>query len=108
MDKSSQGAYPQQATWQTGTPASDVASRLATAKITKNPNYSYGTSPVGGSSQPFFSNGLLAAEQINNTLTLISYTSALNGVGGPEDQKLPFGSVILSLCNNAACTNAPK
>jgi hypothetical protein len=100
MDQGSVGSYPQQATWQTGTPSPDVASRISTAKIKKNPNYSYGTSPAAGY-YTFVTNGLLAAEQVNNTLTLVSYSHS-------GDQQLPYGSVILGLCANASCSNAPK
>jgi hypothetical protein len=100
MDLSSSGPYPNQSIWQTGTPAPDVSARLYTAKIRKNPNYSYGTTPEGGSGV-FYNNGLLAAEQVNTSLTLVSYTSF------GTDQQLPVGSIIFTLCANAACTNAP-
>jgi hypothetical protein len=104
MDLTPEGGYPQESVWQTGAPAPDVASRLATAKVAKNPNYSYGTSPEADGSG-FYNNGLLAAEQINNKLTLVSYT--YNSAGPANDQRLPYASIVLGLCNNAACTNAP-
>ena len=97
------GAYPNQATWQTGAPAPDVAARLAAAKVPDNPNYSYGLTEIGGGANgPFYvSNGLLAAEQVSNELTLISYTT-YHG-----DQSGQAGSIIFGLCADSTCSNAP-
>jgi len=100
MEQASGGSWPEQSIWQTGTPAPDVASRLNTAMVRRNPNYSYGTTPEGGNAV-FSNNGLLAAEQVNTSLTLVSYS------GNTGDQQLPVGSIIFALCANAACTNAP-
>ena len=100
------GAYPNQATWQTGAPAPDVAARLASAKTPINPNYSYGLTDInGGSGVGNFnnSNGLLAASQISGGLELISYTDGYN-----HDQPEQQGSIFFDLCADATCSNAPK
>ncbi len=98
--------YPNQATWQTGTPAPDVAARLTAAKVINDPDYSYGLTNIGGGGGCCggFSgnNGLLAAEQINDQLELISYTDVYG-----QDQPEQTGSIVFGLCENASCSNAP-
>ena len=107
MDASPDGYFPDQATWQTGAPAPDVAARLTAAKVPLDPNYSYGTTEVGnylgcGNNGFQNNNGLLAAEQINNTLELVSYTGCEGG-----DYPQQTGSIVLGLCTDKACSNAP-
>jgi hypothetical protein len=106
MDQAPDGNFPDQATWQTGTPSPDIQARLTHAKAATNPNYSYGLTAVGGNGggySPFVNDGLLAAEQLNGTLTFFSYTDS-NG----NDQTNVQGSIVFTLCANAACSNAPQ
>ena len=108
MEQNPDGDFPEQATWQTVSPAPDIAARLAAAKVPSNsPEYSYGITAVGGSGygpQAFVhNNGLMAAEQVNNTLTLVSYTNYYN-----QDVSTQAGSITLNLCADSACSNAPK
>ncbi len=109
MDTSPDGNFPQQAVWQTGAPAPDVAARLNAAKVPPNGNYSYGTFPVGNhldgccNGNDFSSDdGLLAAEQVGQSLILTSYTD-----GDGHDQPDLTGSITLGLCTDKACSNAP-
>lgn len=99
MDKQPNGAFPGQAVWQTGAPAPDVAARLNKAKIPKNPNYSYGVVSVAGGNAFSGSNGLLAAEQIGSNLTLFAYS---------DYYTTSQGSIVLTLCADTVCSNAPK
>jgi hypothetical protein len=101
MEKPADAAFPNQAIWQTGNPAPDVATRLATAKVPNNPNYSYGLSPVGNTYY-FPTNGLLAAQQVNSNLNLVSYTYNKGDVASQ------VGSVVFVRCADTACSNAPK
>ncbi len=84
-----------------------MAKRLAAAKVPNNsPQYSYGITQVGdgdnGEPDAFLSNnGSLAAEQVNNDLTLISYTQP-NG-----DLSNQAGSITFVLCANSTCSNPP-
>jgi hypothetical protein len=98
---------PTQSTWQTGTPAVNLLSRLATAKISVDPNYSYGLNaqraPNGICAFP--SNGIIAAQQIGEQLTIFSF-SASNCAGG-GDNPTPMGSVVFTMCADSACSNAP-
>lgn len=89
---------PFQAVWQTGSPAPDIAARLSAAKVPNNPTYSYGYAAIGNFSL-FCSNGLLAAQQVANTITLVSYSAC----GDSSTQK---GSVILKMCVDTKCSNA--
>lgn len=104
MAQNPNGDFPNQATWQTGTPAPDVQARLTAAKVVANPNFSYGLTVNGGGTGGFHrSNGIMAAQQVNSTLTLSSYTAY-----GGSDSALTTGSVVFTLCADTACSNAPK
>jgi hypothetical protein len=105
MEQNPDGDFPDQATWQTGAPSPDVEARLKAAKVNTNPNYSYGLTAVGGAvaGGAFNNDGLLAAEQVNGALTLFSYTDSTG-----KDQPTVQGSIVFTLCANAACSNAPK
>ncbi len=107
MDVAPTADFPNQASWQTGTPAPDVAARLSAAKVPLDPNDSYGITAVGnhlGCYNGFTdNNGLMAAEQVNNTLTLMSYTDC-----GSNDRSYETASIILGRCTDNACSNAPQ
>jgi len=102
MDTSPDGDFPAQATWQTGAPSPDVATRLANAKVGIDPNASYGLTVVGNHLNVGYGfnadNGLLAAEQISGNLTLKSYTD-----GNGYDKMLPTGDITLTLCAVGTC-----
>ncbi len=106
MDAAPDGYFPDQAVWQTGSPAPDVAARLAAAKVILDGSYSYGTFPVGDHLNYYngfnVDNGLLAAEQVHQTLTLYSYT---NYAG--QDQAEATATFVLGLCSDKTCSNAP-
>lgn len=89
---------PYQAVWQTGSPAPDIAARLAAAKTPINPAYSYGFVAVA-SGGLFCNNGLLAAQQVANTITLLSYSYC-------ADSSTQLGGVVLKQCIDAKCSNA--
>ena len=101
MDQAANGQFPDQATWQTGKPAPDVAARLAAAKVMIDPNDSYGVVDTGPQYE-FGNNSLLAAQQVASNLTIISYT--YNGSDYPSQT----GSIVMILCADKACSNAPQ
>ncbi len=105
MDVPADGAFPDQAVWQTGHPEPTVSTRLTAAKVQLDPNASYGLVTVGDHYGDAFGsdNGLLAAEQVGNNLVLTSFTDT-NGT----DHSLGQASITLGLCADAACSNAPK
>lgn len=104
MDAGTAAGVPLQSVWQTGTPAPDVLARLVAAKIMTSPTYSYGLTAVPSFSPFKYPNGLMAAAQVANTLTLVSYNASQSGPGG--DQPTQTGSVVLTRCVDAACSNA--
>jgi hypothetical protein len=100
---------PAQSSWQTGAPAMNLQARIVKAKITLDPNYSYGLNgqpATYGSAFP--RNGLLAAQQTGTQLTLFSFSYTTPGVSGVIDTVTPTGSVVFTMCADAACSNAPK
>ena len=91
---------PAQAVWQTVSPPADIVARLAAAHVPNNFAYAYGTSALASTyGYTFYNNGLLAAEQTANAITLISYTNAAG------DQHGQIGAVVLTKCLDAICSN---
>ncbi len=94
---------PAQSSWQAGAPATNLQARIAKAKITLDPNYSYGLNGQPATyGTAFPRNGLLAAQQVGAQLTLFSFSN------GPKDSDTPTGSVVFTMCADANCSNAPK
>ena len=103
MDQAANGQFPDQATWQTGTPQPDVAARLDAAKVIIDPNDSYGIVDTGPTCF-FGNNSLLSAKQQQSNLMLASYTYTCNPEGDSSQQ---LASIVLVHCSNQACSNAP-
>jgi len=82
---------PASATWYTGTIAANPeAARLQKAGVTLT-QYSYGIIGIGGCGPLWSQGGLIGAQQIQNTLTLVTFSS------GGKDSPIPLAQMTFTL-----------